>query len=103
MPEGRSFPFKYLPRPGVALSVTFGPPILDTDLRTALQINLRQSNTSQDPIGEQESDSTTGQGWLGAGGGSGSEVARVRSAVTAVLHREVEQLGLQVVRAHMKE
>jgi monolysocardiolipin acyltransferase len=38
MPEGRVFPYKYLPRPGAQLSVTFGEPIPDADIRKALDM-----------------------------------------------------------------
>lgn len=36
MPEGRSWPWKFLPRRGVALSVTFGEPVPQDDVRKAL-------------------------------------------------------------------
>jgi monolysocardiolipin acyltransferase len=36
MPEGRSFPWKYLPRRSVDLSVTFGEPVPPADIRRAL-------------------------------------------------------------------
>lgn len=36
MPEGRSFPWKYLPRRGVALSVTFGDPVPVEKIKSAL-------------------------------------------------------------------
>lgn len=37
MPEGRSFPWKYLPRRGVPLSVTFGEPISPESIQSAVQ------------------------------------------------------------------
>lgn len=36
MPEGRSFPWKYLPRRGVPLSVTFGKPILPENIKNTV-------------------------------------------------------------------
>lgn len=50
MPEGRSRPWKFFPRRGVALSVTFGEPVPRDDIRKALTstpppINLLPINT----------------------------------------------------------
>jgi len=61
MPEHRSFPWKYIPRPGVKLSITFGNPLSPEDIQTALRALSRegynfQSNVSDKsrmrPIGE---------------------------------------------------
>ena len=46
MPEGRSFPWKYLPRRGVALSVTFGEPISAENLKRALASSIISSSIS---------------------------------------------------------
>ena len=37
MPENRSFPWKYIPRLGVKLSITFGDPLSPQDIQAALQ------------------------------------------------------------------
>lgn len=76
MPEGRSFPYKYLPRPGRRLSVTFGDPIpfeiiekaLTNGGRTEYQRNL----------------------------GRNDNIETIRAAVTAVIQEQVESLGRSV-------
>lgn len=68
MPEGRSFPYNYIPRPGKHLSVTFGEPLEPGELE-ALRANVGHT----DP-----------------------EIAQTRIAVTDVLHRAVEGLGRSV-------
>ncbi|KAF7353068.1 Tafazzin family protein [Mycena venus] len=68
MPEGRSFPFKYLPRPGNHLSVTFGAPL---DLRELETLCIAPRDTD-------------------------AQIAQTRSQMTAVLHRAVEGLGRSV-------
>jgi monolysocardiolipin acyltransferase len=68
MPEGRSFPYKYLPRLGKHLSVTFGEP-LDLKELEAMRMTARSTDT---------------------------EIAQTRILVTSVLHRAVEGLGRSV-------
>ncbi|KAJ6567189.1 acyltransferase-domain-containing protein [Mycena vulgaris] len=68
MPEGRSFPYNYLPRLGKHLSVTFGEPLDPTELK-ALRANAGQTD---------------------------AEIAQTRIAVTAAVHRAVEALGRSV-------
>jgi len=38
MPEGRSFPYNFIPRPGAKLSITFGDPIQAENIMTALGV-----------------------------------------------------------------
>lgn len=113
MPEGRPFPYKYLPRRGVALSVTFGEPVSESDVKVALNARALQEEfadrlplTDQRSADELSSKSRTASGWLGNpkdyqdGRQSEQEVhqtARIRSAVTAVLQRDVEALGRKVM------
>lgn len=126
MPEGRPFPYKFLPRPGAALSVTFGEPVPVKDIQDALDTlvlekRLRPAPDSAngglaDPSRPREeglSGAVAEQGWLArpvshameevAGHREigdpvlAEEVARVRSAVTAVIQREVEALGRRVL------
>jgi monolysocardiolipin acyltransferase len=81
MPEGRPFPYNYLPRIGAHLGVTFGNPIAENELLEALRSNASQSITSREPralIGTSAEDSST---------------ALIRQRVTAIIHREVERLG----------
>ncbi|KAI8976415.1 acyltransferase-domain-containing protein [Trametes punicea] len=126
MPEGRPFPYKYFPKPGAAISVTFGEPVPEKDVQDALEMLVRERKLPEaprstsgglaDPSRPQEegrSGAVAEQGWLGrpvshaveAVGGEPSredpelarEIARVRSAVTAVIQREVEALGRRVL------
>jgi len=81
MPEGRPFPYKYLPRLGAHLGVTFGNPIAENELLEALRSKASQSITSGEPrvpIGSSADDPST---------------ALIRQRVTAIIHREVERLG----------
>ena len=81
MPEGRPFPYKYLPRIGAHLGVTFGNPIAENELLEALRSNASQSTTSHEPrapIGLSADDPSR---------------ALIRQRVTAIIHREVERLG----------
>ena len=47
MPEGRPFPYTYLPCIGARLSVTFGNPIAANELLEALRPSASYSNVSQ--------------------------------------------------------
>lgn len=50
MPEGRAFPWKYLPRLGVKLSVTFGEPLPPEDIQAALRaMGLEDVQRKSDP------------------------------------------------------
>lgn len=110
MPEGRPFPYKFFPRRGVALSVTFGSPIPQSSLKTARRIHeelpLIENEDALPLTGEREaherdSGMRSKEGWLGGSVGNREreEEARIRSAVTAVVHREVEALGRRVAQA----
>ena len=93
MPEGRTFPYNFVPRLGARLSVTFGEPIRFEDITAALG-----RLTAAPP------DAFRGE----AGGGSNfaapsadgpvdTEWQRLaRSEVTAVIQRAVEALGRTV-------
>ena len=81
MPEGRPFPYNYLPRIGAHLSVTFGNPIAETELLEALRSKASlfiKSSEPRAPIGPSADDPST---------------ALIRQRVTAIIHREVERLG----------
>ena len=119
MPEGRAFPYKYLPRPGAALSITFGSPVPASDIQAALFDLVAEDRMPDAPHSTSgglsgatrprqvaQSGAVAEHGWLGepvsralhGGGGSTSEdVARVRSAVTAVIQRDVEALGRRIL------
>jgi len=82
MPEGRPFPYKYIPRIGARLGVTFGNPIAENELLEALRSDTSQSNTSREP------------GALSGPFADDSSTALIRRRVTALIHREVERLGV---------
>lgn len=126
MPEGRPAPYKFFPKPGAALSVTFGEPVPAKDIQEALDTLVREKRLPEAPHSsngglsapprpqeEEQSGIVAEHGWLGGpvshaiNGLAGAqhpedpdmarEVARVRSAVTAVIQREVERLGSRVM------
>ena len=81
MPEGRPFPYNYIPRIGAHLGVTFGNPIAENELLEALCSKASLSVTSSEArasIGPSADDPST---------------ALIRQRVTAIIHREVERLG----------
>lgn len=73
MPEGRNFPYKYIPRPGARLSVNFGEPMAQDEISSALSTN------------------------------NNNDEARVRAEVTAIVQRAVESLGRSVSGASLEE
>ena len=99
MPEGRCAPWKYLPRPGACLSVTFGAPLPHGSVRAALgTADTKRPGPEVDAMsvcaaglqahrlrGEQQQQQR----------GQGREV-KVRIAVTELVQRGVEALGRQV-------
>lgn len=127
MPEGRSSPWKFFPRPGARLSITFGRPVDNAAIRDALGLAVSHGDVPELPRGtrggrgdparpQQEAASAriSESGWLGeaaaprAGALAGEgetppewrtavEVARIRSAVTALLQSKVEELGREVM------
>jgi len=81
MPEGRAFPYKYLPRIGARLTVTFGKPVPHHELKEALSLKMPSKRN----------------GATKAHGGVEQVYASlVRQKVTAVIHRHVEALGRSV-------
>ena len=82
MPEGRHAPWKYLPRPGAHLSVTFGAPMSPAVVRSAL------SGTAKSTCEVVPGTAAEAEGR--------SKDREVRIAVTEVVQRAVEALGRQV-------
>lgn len=124
MPEGRPFPNKYFPRPNTDLSITIGKPVSNDDIKSALQSSLRSTSSSQptdiphpfDPQRTAQSGQVSERSWMAdtiapslqeATGKEldqerqvtvfASETDRIRSLVTAVLQRDVEALGKEVL------
>lgn len=79
MPEGRSFPYKYLPRLGTHVSVTFGQPLPAEQFQKAMGSLPadKVANFRKNPQGTVDAD-----------------VERVRIEMTAIVHRAVESLGM---------
>jgi monolysocardiolipin acyltransferase len=101
MPEGRAFPYKYFPRPGAQLNVTFGDPLPVDEIKKALGVlgTDKQSRSSAPESGQQ-----TMPGWMGdevdakLDGINLAELqkGKIRSEVTAIIQRGVESLGRSV-------
>jgi len=111
MPEGRSIPYKFIPRLGANLSITFGSPIPAEKIQSALATVDR--NPAHIHIRPSHSDNVShGGGWIGEtitqlapaftpqycerDGQLWEEMARVRSEVAEIIRREVEALGRSV-------
>ena len=116
MPEGRSFPWNYIPKLGCKLSITFGEPLLPEEIKAALRIvgqeesiprnnwhspatRLSHTNPAIDNVcgadriervseGAKESTSCEREEKM--------KIEHVRSMVTAVIQRGVEALGRRV-------
>lgn len=103
MPEGRAFPYKFLPRPGVQLSITFGDPLHVRDIKKALG--------AENPSGPFSLDSKQRktEGWLvGETNGelnrkrcndtqnSMDAESKIRTEITALVQRAVESLGRSI-------
>ena len=116
MPEGRSFPWNYIPRLGCKLSITFGEPLLPEEIKAALHVvgqeesiprnnwhspvtRLSHTNPAIDNLcgadriervseGAKESISCEREEKM--------KIEHVRSMVTAVIQRGVEALGRRV-------
>jgi monolysocardiolipin acyltransferase len=97
MPEGRAFPYKYLPKLRVNLSVTFGNPYPAEDILCALQA---KSGPRLQP--------EYGTGWLTSALPrelhsdaidelpKSPDLDKIRSELTAIIQRGVEDLGRRV-------
>ncbi|KAJ8588783.1 hypothetical protein M405DRAFT_792596 [Rhizopogon salebrosus TDB-379] len=88
MPEHRSFPYKYFPKLGIKLGVTFGEPIPAEDIAVALSSLYPESNVSRLHVPRIE---------------EGGQVDLMRSDVTAIIQQAVEALGRQVSGNHLNK
>ena len=100
MPEGRSFPYKYFPRPGTQLSVTFGDPVPGERIQQALRALGKNTQTSFHSL---TSDHKSPTHWMAnvtqhdtAGTSLSSEILQVRAEVTGIVQNTVEALGRSV-------
>jgi monolysocardiolipin acyltransferase len=125
MPEHRPFPWKYIPRLGVKLSITFGDPLSPEDIRTVLRTLSHENchrHASVSPAQHSNIDKGACEGGPGEDRlfgidriervrermtrecismdlGNASrrrEIDRVRSMVTAVIQQGVENVGKRV-------
>ena len=101
MPEGRPFPYKYFPRTGVHLTVTFGDPVPEHELLEAL--NLSKTDTAADSTSVDIENSkrltkwTVDQANLEQAPTIHHKEDWVRQKVTAIIHRDVEALGRSIL------
>jgi monolysocardiolipin acyltransferase len=95
MPEGRRFPFKYMPRFGAPLSVTFGDPIPPENIIGALQhrtvLPANTSGTASSWVSQPNRPSTVKREL-----GNDEESEDIRIEITEVVQRAVEELGRNV-------
>ncbi|KAH9927625.1 acyltransferase-domain-containing protein [Fomitopsis serialis] len=121
---GRSAPWKFFPRPGAALSITVGKPVDNTAVREMVglavstgdmpELSQGTSGGRTDPVRPRQGKASarvSESGWWGDAASprpkaeaqsapewqTAEEIARICSAVTALLQREVEKLGREVV------
>jgi len=91
MPEGRRAPWKFFPRPGARLSVTFGAPLPTAAVGAALGMGQRMhlrgvwNDADGDEYGKRQRTQAKGDGEVEA-----------RIALTVLMQRAVEGLGRQV-------
>jgi monolysocardiolipin acyltransferase len=95
MPEGRSFPSKYFPRPGAQLSITFGEPIPPSVLLDALDLSQVEPPTEL-PRVYLDSPSSRVDCADKKLSSHHSTTAIARAKVTSILHDYVEALGHQI-------
>ncbi|KAG5644948.1 hypothetical protein DXG03_007413 [Asterophora parasitica] len=102
MPEGRAFPYKYLPRPGAKLSVTFGAPLPAEQIQAALGSFRNGTTPPVDPSSPINAQKPTG--WikdqiaqkLHPPSIGEQDLLKVRAAVTSFIHDGVQSLGRSV-------
>ena len=83
MPEGRHAPWKYLPRPGARLCVTFGTPVPPAAVRCVLGTTMREEVPGAATEAEEEEEARRRKD-------------KVHITLTEVVQRAVEALGRQV-------
>jgi len=100
MPEGRPFPYKYFPRPGAQLSVTFGDPVPGERIQQALRVLGKNTHTSFHSL-TNDHKSRTGRMVNAAphdpaATNLSSEILKVRAEVTDIVQKAVEALGRSI-------
>ncbi|CDO68529.1 hypothetical protein BN946_scf184998.g26 [Trametes cinnabarina] len=119
MPEGRPFPYKYFPKPGAALSITFGDPVPTKTIQDALGSLVhggrlpeasRSANSAlaepSRPQAEERSGAVAGQGWLREPVSHAVEVLRRDTGVKGLdpdLAREITRVRSAVTAVIQEE
>lgn len=108
MPEGRPFPYNYLPKLGVDLSVTFGNPIPADEIKAALTVLGADRQGGIPPRGLEKERMG---GWIGEKVAHEMphnmneeetikwkqlQTMKVRIEVTSIVHQAIEALGRSV-------
>jgi len=81
MPEGRPFPYKYMPQFGTHISITFGDPLNKNDIQDTLGLAHKIKPRPQDPAFKSESE---------------TELDDVRLDITEIIRTAVLVLGRKV-------
>jgi len=105
MPEGRPFPYKYIPRMGARLTVSFGQPIRAEEIRQSIGVAEHHLDVDSTAIAD-GTDKLAG--WLGReakqkhreGSARPSDEKKITSVIrqrlTAIVQRDVEALGRSI-------
>lgn len=91
MPEGRPAPWRFFPRPGASLGVTFGAPVPEASVRATLEMGPSVRGSWRDGDGDGERKHRGGYVKREA-----LAEVETRIAVTELVQRAVEVLGRQV-------
>lgn len=101
MPEGRAFPYKYIPRPGAQLSVTFGDPLPSEIIKRALEV-LTVDETVESSVWDSQQRKLAGTMADNMAREANQETRndaqhlRTRTEVTTLVQRAVESLGRSI-------
>ncbi len=105
MPEGRPFPYKYIPRMGARLTVSFGQPISAEEIKQSISVS--EHHLDVDPTAIVDGTEKLA-GWLGREAkqkhreGSARPfdekkyTSVIRQRLTAIIQRDVEALGRSI-------
>ena len=95
MPEGRPFPYKYLPHLGAHLSITFGEPLSAEYTRDVFSLARKMKNDHSDRQAEEDMERSTGYG-NSVNLISSKELDQIRSEITEAIQHAVLALGRKV-------
>lgn len=96
MPEGRTFPYKYFPRPGTRLSVTFGNPLI-SEINKALRDShtppSRRPSLRDDEQEKKRTEASPEQNNQRLDDVRNLRDVEIRTEITALVQKAVESLG----------